>query len=539
MKFDEELKTYIRAGYPVLYVASWEEERLTRVVMRACEEQKLRFLHWTTTFGLVDVNGKAAYPPLKDPDKASSYIPGLLAALLNHPGEGTLFLIKDFHPYIKTPLSVRLIRDIVSVFKATRKTLLLLSPIVEIPTELEKDVALLEFGLPDAEALGNILDGFVADIRRDNPSVRIELDDDGRESLIKAMLGLTQTEVENTLARIVVRAHRISAADVTAILGEKEQIIRKSGILEFYASIERFRDIGGLEELKDWLQVRSEGFSERAKAMGLPAPKGILLLGVPGCGKSLSAKAVAAEWAKPLLRFDLGRIYGKYLGESEANLRRAIQVAESVAPCVLWIDEIEKALAGAGGGGGDGGTSQRIFGTLLTWMEEKSSPVFVVTTANNIDGLPPELLRKGRLDEIFFVDLPNKAEREQIFRVHLQKRNRDPVGFDILELVAKSDGFSGAEIEQAVVSALFTAFSAQQELDTAMIVDAMATTVPLSRSMKDAIDALRAWAADRCRPASGRAELTMDSEVPMATGIDLAGKLAHKRRRVLGLEETS
>lgn len=283
---------------------------------------------------------------------------------------------------------------------------------------------------------------------------------------------------------------------------------RKTGMLEFYSTPERFGSIGGLETLKVWLRQRGKAFSEAARQFGLPSPKGLLLVGVPGCGKSLSAKAVAAEWQMPLLKFDLGKVFGSLVGQSEENMRRALKMAEAVAPCVLWIDEIEKGLSGVRGPTGDSGTSTRVFGTLLTWMEENQKPVFTIATANDIEGLPPELLRKGRFDEIFFIDLPSPQERANILAIHLTKHHRDYREFDLAAHVQATEGFSGAEIEQAVVSALYTAFVEGEDTKLAdrHLQQAVSTTVPLSQSMGSRIAALRAEATEKWRPASGGAD---------------------------------
>jgi SpoVK/Ycf46/Vps4 family AAA+-type ATPase len=297
---------------------------------------------------------------------------------------------------------------------------------------------------------------------------------------------------------------RLSADDVQAVFAEKRQIIRKNVLLEYYSPADTFNEVGGLDNLKEWLRIRADAFSAEALEFGLPPPRGVLLLGVQGCGKSLCAKAVASAWQMPLLRFDMGRMFGSLVGSSEENVRRAIAVAESVAPAILWVDEIDKAFSGSQGSGtSDGGTTARVFGTFLTWLGEKTAPVFVVATANDISHLPPELLRKGRLDEIFFVDLPSEAERLEIFRVHIQKRGRDAAQFDLAALAASSEGFSGAEIEEAVNSALYEAFHAREELSTGFVESALRQTAPLSRTMDDQINRLRAWAEGRARPASG------------------------------------
>ena len=291
--------------------------------------------------------------------------------------------------------------------------------------------------------------------------------------------------------------------DVNEVFAEKQQIIRKSGLLEYYATEENFGRIGGLTILKDWLNKRALAFTKEARAFGLPAPKGILMLGVQGCGKSLCAKAVSNQWQLPLLRFDMGRMFGSLVGSSEENVRRAIAVAESVAPAILWVDEIDKAFAGSQGSGAtDGGTTARVFGTFLTWLSEKTAPVFVVATANDISQLPPELLRKGRLDEIFFVDLPSREERVEMFRIHIQKRGRDPACFNLEALAEASKDFSGAEIEEAINSALYDAFYTQGDISDDHLLTALAETVPLARTMDEQINRLRSWAEGRARNAS-------------------------------------
>jgi SpoVK/Ycf46/Vps4 family AAA+-type ATPase len=347
-----------------------------------------------------------------------------------------------------------------------------------------------------------VLDELIAGVK-DNPRVVIDLDDDGRDELIKACQGLTKAEAENALARTIVSRGRLDGEDVNAILAEKEQIIRKSGILEFTATVETFDDVGGLANLKRWLKRRNEGFSQKAHEFGLPNPRGVLLVGFPGCGKSLCAKAVAAAWRKPLLKFDIGRVFGGLVGESEANMRKALTVAEGVAPAVLWIDELEKGLAGASGGGGDSGVSTRVFGSLLTWMEEKEKPVFVVATANDITRLPPERLRKGRLDQIFFVDLPGPRERAEILAIHLTRRQRDAGDFDLAAIVRATEEFSGAELAQIIEEALFEAFDTpEKRLTTEQLIRAARQTVPLAQSRAREYGDIRAWAAANCMPAA-------------------------------------
>jgi SpoVK/Ycf46/Vps4 family AAA+-type ATPase len=346
------------------------------------------------------------------------------------------------------------------------------------------------------------MDKIVEDVR-ELKQVKIELDEAGRDRLLQAALGLTLGEAENVFARIIVKGERLSGADVSEVFAEKQQIIRKSGLLEYCSPAESFAHVGGLAILKDWLNKRAAAFTKDARAFGLPAPKGILMLGVQGCGKSLCAKAVSRLWQLPLLRFDMGRMFGSLVGSSEENVRRAISVAESVAPAILWVDEIDKAFAGSQGSGvSDGGTTARVFGTFLTWLSEKTAPVFVVATANDISQLPPELLRKGRLDEIFFVDLPSAEERGEIFRIHLERRRRQAEQFDLPALAEASRDFSGAEIEEAINSALYDAFYNQRPLATDCILATLSQTVPLAKTMDEQINRLRRWAEGRARNAS-------------------------------------
>jgi ATP-dependent 26S proteasome regulatory subunit len=408
---------------------------------------------------------------------------------------------------------IRKLKEIALHLKNSLKTIILVSSTLEVPVELEKEVTVLNFPLPDREELGLLLDRILEDVSQFK-HVKIDLDSAGRARLLQAALGLTRGEAENVFAKIIVKDERLSVEDVNEVFAEKQQIIRKSGLLEYYDTQEDFSKIGGLSVLKEWLQKRSVTFTDRAREFGLPAPKGILILGIQGCGKSLCAKAVSSLWQQPLLRFDMGRMFGSLVGSSEENVRRAIAVAESVAPAILWVDEIDKAFAGAqGSGGSDGGTASRVFGTFLTWLSEKTAPIFVVATANDISKLPAELLRKGRLDEIFFVDLATESEREEIFKIHLRKKGRSPEVFDLAPLVAASDDFSGAEIEEAINSALYDAFYSNSELATQHILTSLKETVPLSRTMNEQIQALRSWAEGRARNASvPRAEIQRDPE---------------------------
>jgi SpoVK/Ycf46/Vps4 family AAA+-type ATPase len=322
------------------------------------------------------------------------------------------------------------------------------------------------------------------------PGVKVNLTRLGREKLVQAALGLTAAQAQRVFAKAIVRDGVLDDRDIDLVTEEKKQIIRESEALEFYATHETPDDVGGLGVLKEWLRLRERAFTQEARDYGLPAPKGIALIGIPGTGKSLTAKMIGGLWRLPLLRFDVGALFGSLVGESEARARRALQLAETVAPCVVWIDEMEKGLAH---GGLDSGTSTRVFGTILTWMQEKTAPCFVVATANDIASLPPELLRKGRFDEIFFLDLPTLEERQEIFTVHLRKRGRLPQDFEVPRLARESEGYVGAEIEQAIIDAMYTGFNAGREFTTEDISAALQRQVPLSVSQRETINALRDW----------------------------------------------
>ena len=504
--FVNDLAVYIRAGYPIINLITSEEDRALEAVVGICRDQQLlgqsrEVYIWSISRGFLTHDDKpATRERTQSPEEALRFL-----AAYDKPG---IFLFKDLHPYLKdghqnVSLIIRMIRDLVPLLKNSQRTMLWLSPVLHIPPELEKEVTVLDLPLPAEAEYREILDGFVADYK-DNPRVTFDLDEEGIDGIVKACQGLTRCETENSLAKAIVSRGRLDKNDIRAILSEKEQIIRKSGILEYTATVENFGSVGGLENLKKWLKQRNRAFSQKARDFGLPHPRGVMLVGVPGCGKSLCAKAVAAEWQKPLLKFDLGRVFGSLVGESEERMRKALKTAEDVAPAVLWIDELEKGLSSDGSGGsGDGGVSARVFGNLLTWMEEKEKPVFVVATANDIKSLPPELLRKGRMDEIFFVNLPTNQERAAILMIHLSRRRRDPAQFNELgRVVQLTEGFSGAELEEVVVSALYEAFSAEsKELTTDHLCAAALEITPLSKSREKEIETLRKWAATNCRPA--------------------------------------
>ncbi|MCS6777686.1 MAG: AAA family ATPase [Chloroherpetonaceae bacterium] len=510
---DRELETLIRARYPIIYIVSWEEKRVEDALRAIAQARGKKIFFWTITQGMV-LNPNHRDNATRDPLAALDFV--------MDSRDQALFVLKDYHAFITDVTVTRRLRDLTVALKTSYKTLLILSPILKLPTELEKEVTVVDYGLPDIEDLDRILESIIQAVK-DNPQVNTQLTEFERDQILKAAQGLTASEAENVLAKSLVEKQRF---DVDVILSEKEQIIRKSGILEYYPFNEQIGDVGGLDLLKDWMEKRTVAFTEKARDFGLPAPRGVLLLGVQGCGKSLSAKAIGALWRLPLLRLDVGRIFGGIVGQSEENMRKAIRVAESVSPAILWIDELEKGFSGTQSSAqSDGGTTSRVFGTFLSWMQDKKAATFVVATSNDVKSLPPELLRKGRFDEIFFIDLPSEAERREIFRIHLKKRRRNPDDFDLDALAAATPGFSGAEIEAAVVEALYDAFDETRDLTTEDILKAARNTFPLSMTMRERIEELREWAATRARPASSEKSedmLTIAEELMLA-------KLGHTR----------
>ena len=513
----DELEILIRARYPIIYMVTWEEGRVEEQLRDLAAKRNKQVFCWSITTGLTKAGSGppgARSKGLADPVEA-------LDSIIGHK-EPAIYVFKDFHSFMRDRdcniAVIRKLREVATALSDSYKTLVITSPLLEIAPELEKDVCVLDYPLPAGEDFDNLLNRICEDVA-ESAKLTIDLDPKTREKLIQAALGLTLQEAENVFAKTIVNDGTLNADDVSVVFSEKQQIIRKSGLLEYYEAVTDVGDVGGLDHLKDWLVKRSLAFSERARRFGLPAPKGVLLVGVQGCGKSLCAKAVSRMWNMPLLRFDMGRMFASLVGSSEENTRRAIAVAESIAPIVLWVDEIDKAFSGSqGSANSDGGTTARVMSTFLTWLSEKQKPVFVLATANNISQLPPELLRKGRLDEIFFVDLPDLEERSQIFEIHLRKRNRDPAQFDLARLAEAADGFSGAEIEEAVISSLYDVFYLSKELETTDLLNSVKETVPLSRTMAEEISALRGWAEGRARYASQRGQ---DSSVQMRRKLEM------------------
>jgi SpoVK/Ycf46/Vps4 family AAA+-type ATPase len=503
--FERALANLLRARFPYLYVATWEENRALQLVTAAAKDIELirtarRVLDWSLTKGFTE-NGVALDGDTKPPLKALDFVEQF--------EDPAVFVLKDFHVVLggggraADPQVVRRLRDLLPALKhsSSPKNVVFIAPQLTLPVELEKDVTVLEFDLPSFAEIRGVLTQMI-ETNRSTGRVVIDVTEEDEERLAKAAMGLTLHEAENAFARAMVEDGRLDISDVEVVLEEKRQTIRKSGILEYIKPDLNIADVGGLQNLKRWLVKRNKSWLDSAARYNLPAPRGVLIAGVPGCGKSLVAKAVSAMWQVPLLRLDVGRIFSGLVGSSEENMRRAIDTAEAIAPCVLWIDEVEKGFGSVTGPSGDSGTSARIFGTFLTWMQEKSKPVFVVATANNISALPPEMLRKGRFDEIFFVDLPTEAERREILKLHLDRRLTDPEvigefvadGSAIESLAAATEGFVGAELEQVIVSGLFEAFHETRSVTLDDFLKAVRFTVPLSVTQAEQIQHLRAWA---------------------------------------------
>ena len=492
-KIYEELKTLVLAEYPIIYIVSHEEDRVTETINEIASNLCKVVYFWDCVNGLSSVDRSFSA-------RTSDPIIAISSAEKMKDDENIIFVFKDLHFYMDDRQVIQALKNLGRNMTISRKTCFIVSPVLKIPVELEKDITVFDYPLPDVKYIKGIFDTLCKSVSK-NPEIVVDFNKDEEEKLLKSACGLTKIEIENVFSKAIMNNKRFDVKDIDLILSEKKQIIKKSSILEYYDSQENMENIGGLENLKSWISKRTRAFSDEARKFGLPEPKGILLLGVQGCGKSLSAKAISSIWKLPLLKLDMGAIFGKYVGESENNVRKAIKTIESIAPAVLWIDELEKGFSGMKGGDSNG-TASRVFASFLTWMQEKNKPVFVIATSNDVSELPPELLRKGRFDEIFFVDLPAKQERIDIFKIHLQKRSRDINKFDLNLLADKSDGYSGAEIEQAVISALYDAFDENRDVELKDIIANIEKSVPLSVTMKEKIDWLRNWAKNRAVPAS-------------------------------------
>ena len=478
---------YVKSGHAGIYLISPEEIRVEAEIKSVARSAGHSLYAWSVTDGLVNT-ADGSVRPANEPMEAIAAVSGL--------GENCIVLLRDFHLFLEdaNPVLIRALKDELARAKTQGRTLIVVGCRQTLPPELEREFVVLDFALPGKSELEQVVEGICESAKAPKP------EGEALDAILESATGMTCAEAENAMALSLVETKSL---DPARIAREKAQAVKKSGLLELVEDMPSMSAIGGLDLLKNWMTLRKDAFGRKAQEYGLPTPKGLLIVGVPGTGKSLAAKATASLLGRPLLKLDAGRLYGGLVGQSEGNLRSVIHTCEAIAPCVLWIDEIEKAFAGSKiSGMTDGGTSSRVFGSFLSWMQEKKSPVFVVATANDVAQLPPEFLRKGRFDELFFVDLPNQEEREAIWGIQIGKYGRKAKGYNLRALAIGADGFTGAEIEQAFIEGLYEAFSRGKEPDTVGLGALLAKQVPLSRLMGEQIAALRQWAQGRARPAT-------------------------------------
>lgn len=483
-----ELRSLIVSRHPVILVETVEEERAVALLSTVAEQLQLQLFEWSVTTGLRRQDQKHPFHRTDDPLILLKHIAALTVA--------GVFLLKDFSIFLEKPEVRRQFRELAELLAARRSSLVLIGESLALPSELARQAVHFRLQLPGLGELRETVREVLQSLQG-RQAFRVELTPDTLTHLVHSLRGLTLKQARQVISYCILADGRLSAEDVQIALQRKGELIREQGLLEFYPLGSNTYDLGGFQGLKAWLNRARAGFSPEARQLNLKPPRGILVLGVQGCGKSLAAKFVAREWQLPLLRLDAGRLFDKYVGESERNFRRAVAQAESLAPVVLWIDELEKGIGGTEAADSDGGVGRRITGAFLTWLQEHRGGVFVAATANDVSRLPPELLRKGRFDEVFFVDLPGRPERAEIFRIHLKLRNQDPDRFDLDRLSAAAEGFSGAEIEQAVIASLYRCLHEKAELATAHILDECRNTIPLSVSRREEIDGLRNWAHSR------------------------------------------
>lgn len=515
----ERLKVLLESSTPILILETVEETRAVRLVHTAASPLNLAVFEWTIASGLVrcgegphelrvpasargltsfsgDSGAQAIYNS-RDPSQALSNLEAISVE--------AVFILKDFHRHMADPVVVRKLRDVGQKFSSNRRTVVITAPTIEVPPELASLAEFLELPLPDKPRLRQIIDEVFMRLAQGHDLHR-NLDPAGLDAVANNLRGLTEEEAERAISHAIVIRRGLTPETVTDVLDAKKGLLQHSGLLEFIDSSEKLSGVGGLENLKQWLAQRRGSWEDSARQFGLDPARGVIILGVQGCGKSLCARAIAGEWNLPLVKFESAAIYDKYIGESEKHIQQVFRVAEALAPCVLWIDELEKVFAGSGTDSAsvDAGVSSRLLGSFLSWMQDRKAPVFVAATCNNVTALPPELIRKGRFDELFFVDVPNQLERKQIVGLQLAKHNQQSGSFDLDSVAAAARGFSGAEIEAAVQSALYKAYSGKQKLSTQILLDVISQTVPLSVTRAEEIEAQRVWAKTRAVPASAQ-----------------------------------
>jgi len=494
----EQLNQLITARHPCLAVATFEEEYVLGLLRQVAVERGWDLLLWSVTHGVRDglLANSRSVPDTDHPAAALYHF----AQKQRETRKAALFVTVDLADHLKDGRTLRLLREAIDEIAKADGTLALVDHLEELPPVVLALATRVQIAFPEEAELHEIIKSTLRDLNQDM-RIEVHLTRKELQTIVRNLRGLSRRQARQVILDSVCDDHRFDASDLQTILSRKRRAIGASGPLEFVEAPVSMDEVGGLRRLKTWLNQRRDCLNDDAAAFGIVPPRGVMMLGVQGAGKSLSAKAVATAWQRPLLRLDAGSLYDKFIGESERNLRTALHQAEMMSPVVLWIDEIEKGFASAASHSSDGGLSKRMFGTLLTWMQEHKTPVFLVATANDIEALPPELLRKGRFDEIFFVDLPGLEARHAILTVHLKKRKRDPKQFDVDALAEASDGCSGAEIEQAVIGALYDAFAEKAELTTGHVLAALKNSPPLSVTMAEKIAELRDWARGRCVPA--------------------------------------
>ncbi len=509
----DRLKVLINSSTPIVVMETVEEVRALSLVHAACSDLSLAVFEWTIADGLVRSGSGAVAPPQQiraisqgnydagaSPKTAmyNTVDPVQALANLETMTVEAVFVLKDFHRHMENPVVIRRLRDVGQKFSANRRTLVLTAPAIEMPPELASLVEFLDLPLPDRDRLREIIRETYIRMAGTH-TLKLQLDSNGVDAMAGNLRGLTEETAERAISQAVVGRSALSPDCITDVLDAKKAMLKRSEMLEFVDTTDNMASVGGLENIKRWLQQRRGAWDDHAVQFGLEPPKGVIILGVQGCGKSLCARAVAGEWKLPLVKFDTAAVYDKFIGETEKRIQKVFRVAEGLAPCVLWIDELEKVFAGSGpdSASADAGVSSRLLAAFLSWMQDRKPAVFVAATCNNVTVLPPELIRKGRFDELFFVDLPSAAERMQVFSIQLTKRKRNPSDYDLDRVAAAAQGFSGAEIESAVQTALYAAFSRKQELSTEDLLTALSSTVPLSITRAEEIAELRAWAKDR------------------------------------------
>ena len=559
----DRLKVLINSSTPIVVMETADEVHAVNLVRAACGDLSMATFEWSIADGLVRSGSKQPVEPQKNPlqaridqalytqagrspalgrtalspggseaDRLTQFMASALAGPAGSgPGAGAsaaaavyntrepvqalanmesmtveaVFILKDFHRHMDDPVVVRRLRDVGQKFAANRRTVVITAPELAVPPELATLIEYFDLPLPDRDRLREIIHETYTRLSK-TYTLKQQLDGAGVDAMAANLRGLTEEEAERAISQALVTRYALCSESVTDVLAAKKQLLRHSGMLEFIEASENMAGVGGLENLKRWLGQRHGAWEDSAREFGLEPPRGAIILGVQGCGKSLCARAVAGEWKLPLVKFDTSAVYDKYIGETEKRIRKVFQVAEGLAPCVLWIDELEKVFAGSGpdSASADAGVSSRLLASFLSWMQDRKAAVFVAATCNNVTVLPPELIRKGRFDELFFVDLPNQAERKQIFSIQLAKRKRNPADFDLEKVATTAKGYSGAEIDAAVQGGLYAAYSEKKELTTQSLLDALRQTVPLSTTRAEEITSLRQWAGTRAVPASAR-----------------------------------